>query len=64
MTTRFISGTSSAPVALPYRGVNQGGDEPGCRHHPTDQFLVFAFGPGTYSACGDNDRACHAIEVD
>jgi hypothetical protein len=47
----------------PCRGANQGGDEPGCRHHPTDQFLVFAFGPGTYSACGDNDRVCFGIEV-
>jgi hypothetical protein len=48
----------------PCRGANQGGDEPGCRQHPTDQFLVFAFGPGTYSACGDNDRICHGIEID
>ena len=47
----------------PCRGANQGGEEPGCRQHPTDQFLVFAFGPGTYSVCGDKDRVCHGIEV-
>lgn len=47
----------------PCRAANTGGDEPGCRQHPTDQFLVFAFGPGTYSACGDKDRVCHAVEI-
>jgi hypothetical protein len=47
----------------PCRAANQGGDEPGCRQHPTDQFLVFAFGNGIFSACGDADRVCHGIEV-
>jgi hypothetical protein len=46
------------------RGVNVGGDAAGCRQHATDQFLVFAFGPGTYSACGSGDRVCHGIEID
>jgi hypothetical protein len=47
----------------PCRPANVGGEEPGCRLHPTNQFLVFAFGPGTYSACGDKDRVCHGIEI-
>ncbi len=47
----------------PCRGINEGGDEPGCRQHANDQSLVFAFGPGTYTACGDKDRVCHGVEV-
>jgi hypothetical protein len=48
----------------PCRPAGDEGDAPGCKHHPTNQFFVFAFGPGTYSACGDNDRVCFGIEID
>jgi len=47
----------------PCRPIGEGGDAPGCKQHPTNQFMVFAFGPGIYSACGDNDRVCYGIEV-
>jgi hypothetical protein len=48
----------------PCRGIGEGGDEPGCRQHPENQWFVFTFGPGTYSACGDRDRICHGIEIE
>jgi hypothetical protein len=48
---------------VPCRGIQEGGDAPGCKQHPTNQFFVFAFGPGIYSACGDNDRVCHGLEI-
>jgi hypothetical protein len=47
----------------PCRPVGEGGDDPGCRQHPTNQFMVFAFGPGTFTACGDEDRVCFGINV-
>jgi hypothetical protein len=47
----------------PCRGIQQGGDGPGCKQHPENQFFVFAFGPGVYSACGDSDRVCHGIAI-
>jgi hypothetical protein len=47
----------------PCRAAGEGGDAPGCKQHPTNQFMVFAFGPGTYSACGDDDRICHGVTI-
>jgi hypothetical protein len=47
----------------PCRPAGDTGEDPGCKQHPTNQFFVFAFGPGTYSACGDNDRVCFGIEI-
>jgi hypothetical protein len=47
----------------PCRPAGDAGEDPGCKQHPTNQFFVFAFGPGTYSACGDNDRICFGIEI-
>lgn len=48
----------------PCRPIGEGGDAPGCKQHPTNQFMVFAFGKGIYSACGDNDRVCHGITIE
>jgi hypothetical protein len=48
---------------LPCRGINEGGDAPGCKQHPENQFFIFALGPGTYTACGDGDRVCHGLEI-
>ena len=48
----------------PCRPIGEGGDAPGCKQHPTNQFMVFAFGPGTYSLCGDNDRVCHGLTIE
>jgi hypothetical protein len=48
----------------PCRPAGEGGDAPGCKQHPTNQFMIFAFGPGTYSACGDGDRVCHGITIE
>jgi hypothetical protein len=47
----------------PCRGIGEGDEEPGCRQHPSNQFFVLAFGPGIYSACGDDDRVCHGVEI-
>jgi hypothetical protein len=47
----------------PCRGAQDSDGGPGCKQHPEDQFLIIASGPGTYSACGDNGRVCHALEV-
>jgi len=47
----------------PCRGIQEGGDAPGCKQHPSNQFFVFSFGPGVYSACGDGDRVCHGIDI-
>jgi hypothetical protein len=46
----------------PCRPAGDGGNDPGCRNHETNQFLVYAFGPGTYAACGSNG-ACNAIAI-
>lgn len=32
----------------------------GCRNHETNQFLVWAYGPGYYTGCGENG-ACHTF---
>ena len=33
------------------RPAGQGGNDPGCRQHETNQYLVYVFGPGRYTAC-------------
>lgn len=38
----------------PCRAMGEGGNDPGCRTHETNQFLVYAFGPGKYTACHEN----------
>jgi len=47
----------------PCRPAGEGEQEPGCKQHPSNQFFALAFGPGTYTSCGDNDRVCHGIEI-
>ncbi len=47
----------------PCRNAGEGDNEPGCRNHETNQFLVYAFGPGVYAACSA-DGLCNAIEVE
>src|SRR5512145_2731573 len=34
---------------------------PGCKNHPTIQWLVFAFGPGEYMACAAGRQGCNTI---
>jgi len=46
----------------PCRGIFVGGETAGCKNHQDNQHLAFAFGPGTYKACGANGR-CHFIDV-
>ena len=48
----------------PCRPAGEGGDDPGCKQHPTNQYMIFAFGPGTYTACGDDDRVCFGITIE
>ncbi len=48
----------------PCRAIGEGGDEPGCKNHPTNQFLVFAFGPGDYTACAENNVGCKTYTVE
>jgi hypothetical protein len=36
------------------RGAGEGDNEAGCRNHESNQYLVYAFGPGTYAACAHN----------
>jgi hypothetical protein len=38
----------------PCRPAGEGDNDPGCRNHETNQFFIYAFGPGTYLACGAN----------
>jgi hypothetical protein len=38
----------------PCRAAGEGGNDPGCRNHETNQYLVYAFGPGKYTACHEN----------
>jgi hypothetical protein len=46
------------------RGVGEGDNAPGCRVHETNQFLVYAFGPGIYTACApSNWDVCTSIEI-
>jgi hypothetical protein len=46
----------------PCRNAGEGDNEPGCRNHETNQFLVYAFGPGVYAACSA-DGICNSIEI-
>ena len=46
----------------PCRPAGEGGNEPGCRNHESNQFLVYAFGSGSYTACGSNG-VCNAIVI-
>jgi hypothetical protein len=46
----------------PCRPIGQGDNDPGCRLHETNQYLVYTFGPGTYTACSE-DGVCTSIEV-
>jgi hypothetical protein len=46
----------------PCRGIGEGGYDDGCRNHDSNQFLVFAFGPGTYEACATTG-VCNAIVI-
>ena len=34
----------------------------GCENHPDNQFLAFAYGPGTYQACAASG-ICGAVDV-
>ena len=49
----------------PCRAIGEGADDPGCRQHPDNQFFALAFGPGTFTACGnrERDRVCGGIEI-
>jgi hypothetical protein len=38
------------------------GQDPGCKNHPSNQYFVLAFGPGTYSPCAANG-VCGGFEV-
>jgi len=44
------------------RPASQGGQDPGCRNHDANQYFVFAYGPGTFVACGENG-VCHGLEI-
>jgi hypothetical protein len=35
------------------RPVSDDSNAAGCRNHPDNQFMLFAFGPGIYTACGE-----------
>jgi hypothetical protein len=46
------------------RSSGEGGNEAGCRQHETNQYLVYAFGPGRYTACSAGaDPVCATIEI-
>jgi hypothetical protein len=47
----------------PCRGIGQGDNAAGCRAHETNQFLVYTFGPGTYTACS-KDAVCTSIVIE
>ena len=47
----------------PCRGIGEGGNDPGCRNHETNQFLVYVFGSGDFGACTDKEN-CQAFHVD
>src|SRR5262249_55361978 len=36
------------------RGIDEGGNDPGCRNHESNQYLVYAVGRGPYGACAHN----------
>ena len=45
------------------RPINDPSDGPGCKNHPTNQFMLFAFGPGEFMACAEGRRGCHSITI-
>jgi hypothetical protein len=45
------------------RPAGEGGNEPGCRLHEDNQFLVYTFGPGKYTACSA-DAMCTEIIIE
>ena len=45
------------------RPMGEGGNDKGCRIHETNQYLVYAFGPGKYTACS-KDAVCTDFIVD
>ena len=47
---------------LPCRAAGEGSNDPGCRNHETNQFLVYTFGPGVYAACSES-AVCAQIEI-
>lgn len=47
----------------PCRAIGEGTDDPGCKNHPSNQFLVFAFGPGEYTACAEKNLGCNTFTV-
>jgi hypothetical protein len=47
----------------PCRPASEGGNDPGCRNHETNQFFAYAFGPGVYTACGSNG-ACTDLLIE
>ena len=47
----------------PCRGIDEGSNEPGCRNNESNQFLVYAFGPGNYGACTDKG-VCQPLRVE
>jgi hypothetical protein len=44
------------------RPAGEGGNDPGCRQHETNQYLVYVFGPGKFTACSA-DALCSSIDV-
>jgi hypothetical protein len=47
----------------PCRGAGDGSEGPGCKNHPTNQFLVFAFGPGDFMACAEGGQGCRTLTI-
>lgn len=44
------------------RPIGVGDNDAGCRLHETNQYLVYAFGPGKYTACHEN-ATCTSIVI-
>ena len=45
------------------RPINDPSDGPGCKNHPSNQFLLFAFGSGEFMACAEGRRGCNSITI-
>jgi hypothetical protein len=54
--TWFWNGQPCRPIQDPASG-------PGCKNHPTNQFMLFAFGPGEYMACAEGRRGCKTLTI-
>src|SRR5512145_3343173 len=48
----------------PCRPIGDGSDAPGCKNHPTNQWMLFAFGPGEYMACAEGRLGCNSITIE